>query len=185
MLVRVDMVQRQPGRGEGIELRADLGRQLAPHMRQEEEAAAVQRHGRAEASLRIDQRRDPRARQRGGAVGQHHMQAHAQRWLPARALERIGHGRGAHHQAGRIEHAVAVSHLDGLVDGRMQAEVVGGDDQRALRCIGARWSVGCQDQASCERRKRKNSTPSRRRRFIMSQLPSISRTISQILPGRK
>ena len=40
-------------------------------------------------------------------------------------------------------------------------------------------------QASCARRKRKNSTPSRRRRFIMSQLVSISLTISQILPGRK
>ncbi len=78
MLVRVDMVQRQPGRGEGVELRADLGGQLAPHMRQEEEAAAVRRHGRAEAALRIDQRRDPRPRQRGGPVSQYHVQAHAQ-----------------------------------------------------------------------------------------------------------
>ena len=39
--------------------------------------------------------------------------------------------------------------------------------------------------ASCARRKRKNSTPSRRRRFIISQLISISRTISQIFDGRK
>ena len=40
-------------------------------------------------------------------------------------------------------------------------------------------------QAARARRKRKNSTPSRSRRFIMSQSVSISRTISQIFDGRK
>lgn len=40
-------------------------------------------------------------------------------------------------------------------------------------------------QLSCAWRKRKNSRPSRRRRFIISQLTIISLTISQIFDGRK
>jgi hypothetical protein len=96
-----------------------------------------------------------------------------------RARDRILRGARADHQARGVEHAVAMRALDRRVHARMQPEVVRGEDQRrAARCV-------VTNQASCARRKRKNSTPSRRRRFIMSQLVSISRTISQIFDGRK
>jgi len=97
-----------------------------------------------------------------------------------------------------------MSKFDRLIHALMQTEVVGRDDEAGSTlsyAIHLCWLdsivtlttqyAGCVDidnnayQVSCARRKRKNSTPSRKRRFSMSQLPSISRTISQILLGRK
>jgi hypothetical protein len=64
--------------------------------------------------------------------------------------------------------------LNRLVDFVGEAEVVCRDDQ-VFQC-----AVSCRS-----RKKRKNSTPSRRRRFMTSGLLTISPTIEAILPGRK
>ena len=64
--------------------------------------------------------------------------------------------------------------LDARVDRGREAEVVGGDDERF------------QDRASRRsRRKRKNSMPSRRRRFIISGLLTISPAMAAIFGARK
>ena len=64
--------------------------------------------------------------------------------------------------------------LDGLVDLGRQPKIVGGDDE-PLQDAASRRSL----------RKRKNSTPSCSRRFIMSGLRAISPTIEAIFGARK
>ena len=64
--------------------------------------------------------------------------------------------------------------LDRFVDFGREPKVIRGDDQ-GLQCAISRRS----------RRKWKNSTPSRSRRFIICGLASISATIEAILPERK
>ncbi len=78
------------------------------------------------------------------------------------------------HQARRGEDSFAMRAPDGGVDLLGEAEIVGGDDQIFQFAISRR-----------SRKKRKNSTPSRRRRFITSGLLTMSPTIEAILPGRK
>ena len=64
--------------------------------------------------------------------------------------------------------------LDRRVDLLGEAKIVGGDDQ-AAQVAGSR----------CARRKAKNSMPSRRRRFIICGLLTISPTIAAIFGARK
>ena len=64
--------------------------------------------------------------------------------------------------------------LDGLVDLFRKAEVVGGDDQ-SFQSAASRRSF----------RNWKNSTPSRRRRFIICGERTISLTIAAIFGARK
>ena len=80
----------------------------------------------------------------------------------------------ARHQACRRQNAVPMGLLDGLVDLARQPEVIGRDDELPQLAISLR-----------SRRKWKNSTPSRRRRFIMSKSRIISLTIAPIFRGRK
>jgi len=82
--------------------------------------------------------------------------------------------RRAHYQARRGEDAFEVRALNPPVDLVGEAEVVGRENQ-IFQC-----AVSCRS-----RRKRKNSTPSRRRRFITSGLLTISPMIEAILAGRK
>ncbi len=91
-----------------------------------------------------------------------------------RARDRVLRGGACHHEACGGEDAALVRDLDGVVDLRREPEIVGGDDEM-FQCAGSRRS----------RRKRKNSTPSRKRRFIMSGLMIISPTMDAILGARK
>ena len=77
------------------------------------------------------------------------------------------------HQAGGRQNAVPVRLLDRLVDGGIEPEIVGADDQAPQLAI------------SRLRRNWKNSTPSRSRRRIISGLLIISATSEAILPRRK
>jgi hypothetical protein len=186
VLVGVHVIERQTARGKGLELRTDFIGQLAPHARQKKEAGAVTRHALAETAIRIDQVGNCRARQHGLAVGQHQVQPDPQAGTAVRGGDGFGGGRGCHHQAGGIENAIMKGALDCGIDAGMQAEIVGGNDQSASKPgHSAPFFILAARQAPCARRKRKNSTPSRSRRFVMSQLRSISRTISQIFAGRK
>ena len=93
----------------------------------------------------------------------------------ARTRDRVGGSRPAHHEARAGEDAVAAGPLDGFVDGGIEAEIVGADDEPAQ----------AQCAASRSRKNWKNSTPSRSRRTIISGLRTISPTIEAILPARK
>jgi hypothetical protein len=66
--------------------------------------------------------------------------------------------------------------LNAFVDRLGQAEIVGGDDQAFRRY---RYAALCRS-----RRNWKNSTPSRRRRFIICGLRTISPTIEAIFGAR-
>src|SRR6266571_2883592 len=102
------------------------------------------------------------------------MQTHAQLRQLLRACDCVPGGATCHHEACGGEDAALVRDLDGVVDLRREPEIVGGDDEM-FQCAGSRRS----------RRKRKNSTPSRKRRFIMSGLMIISPTMDAIFGARK
>ena len=174
MLVGVDVVEREPGGTIGLELRFDFGGQLPAMSGAEEEPDAGHRHVVVKPAVGIHQIGNPLGRQDRAAVHQNDMQAYAQAGQLLGPGDGIARGRGPDHQAGRRQNAVPVCLFDREVDFRRQAEIVRGDDQRrqlaALRRSFRNW---------------KNSTPSRRRRFIIWGLLTISPTIEAILPERK
>ncbi len=174
MLVRIDVVERQPGRGECRELRRDLGRKLASNGGAQRDREAEPRHVGAEMTVRADEIGNAFGRQGGLRFDQHHVQTDAQARHRARAAHRVGRTRARDHQAGGRENTGPVRDLDRLVDLGREAEIVRGDDQ-AVQCAGALWA----------RRKAKNSMPSRRRRFIICGLRIISPTIAAIFGTRK
>src|SRR5258706_5066215 len=101
------------------------------------------------------------------------MQADAQRGHPAGSRNRVARRRRADHQACSRKNAAEMRRFHRVVDFLGGAEIVSRDDQPL--------------QAASFRvlRKWKNSTPSRRRRFIISGLAIISATMEAILDGRK
>jgi len=101
------------------------------------------------------------------------MQADAQRRQAPRARDGIASARGCDHEAGRAQHAIAMGCFDCLVDFERGAEIIGGYDQVPHTA------------SRRERRKWKNSTPSLRRRFMISGLVNISATMEAIFEGRK
>ena len=67
-------------------------------------------------------------RQCGAAVRKHDVQAHAKVGQRTRPPDRITGGGSANHQTGGSQYARAGRLLDGLVDGIVQTEIIGGDD---------------------------------------------------------
>ena len=66
VVVRIDVVEREAGGAERLELRPDLGRELPPNVRQQEKAQARRcRAASAACPGRVGESRDPRRRQRG------------------------------------------------------------------------------------------------------------------------
>ena len=126
-----------------------------------------------ERARRIDEIRHLVRRQDRPSVDQHDMEPDAQAGRLPGPGHRIGRRRRRDHQAGASQDTVAMGGLDGLVDGWVETEIVGADDQSLQLAI-------CRS-----RRKWKNSTPSRRRRFIIVGLRTISLTIEAIFPARK
>ena len=174
MLVRGDVVELETRRAEGVELSANLRPHLPAHMGKKKHRRAGERHIRAKPAACIDQIRDRRPRQHRLGLDQRQMQPDRKPRQPARQLNRSGHRRRSDHQARRGEDAFDVRALNGLIDLVGEAEIVRRDDQ-IFQC-----AVSCRS-----RKKRKNSAPSRRRRFITSGLLTISPTMEAILLGRK
>ncbi len=174
MLVRVDVIKRQASRAEGLELGADLRPHLPAHVGQTKHRGAGERHIRPEPPESIDEVRDGRGRQNRRCVDQRQMQADRKPRQPARQFDGRSRCWRSDHQARRGQDAFDMGALDGAVDLVGEAEIIRRDDQ-IFQCAISRRS----------RRKRKNSTPSRRRRFIISGLNAISPTIAAILLGRK
>ncbi len=174
MLVSVDVIKPQTCRAEGLELGADLRQHLPAHMGQKKHRGAGPRHIRAKAPMSIDQIRYARSRQNRLRVDQRQMQPNRKSRQSARQLDGGASRRRTDHQTRRREHHFNMRALDGLINLVGEAEIIGRDN-KIFQCAISRRS----------RRKRKNSTPSRRRRFIMLGLTAISPTIAAILLGRK
>jgi hypothetical protein len=62
-------------------------------------------------------------------VDQDQMQADVQIWTPAGACHCIGGSSASDHQARGRKDSVPMCFLDGLVDGRVDPEIVGADNQ--------------------------------------------------------
>ena len=137
-------------------------------------ARASRREVAAQTSVGIDEVRNAFRRQHGRAIDEHQVQADAERRQAARASDGVADCNAAHHQTRGRQDALRVREFDGLIDLGRRAEIVGRDDE-CFQCTASRRS----------RRKWKNSMPSRRRRFIISGLLTISPTIEAILPVRK
>jgi hypothetical protein len=174
MLMGGHMIELETGGAEGLELGADLRSHLPAHTGQEKHRDARERHIRSKAAATVHQIRDRRRRQNRLSVNQRQMQADGKRRQATRQLHSLSRRRRSDHQACGSEDAFDMRALNGLVDFVGEAEVVGRDDQ-IFQC-----AVSCRS-----RKKRKNSTPSRSRRFMTSGLLTISPTIEAILPGRK
>ena len=174
MFMRSDVIQRETGGAKGLELGADLRSHLLAHMRQKKYGGPGERHIRTKAPAPIEEIRHSRGRQNGLRVDQRQMQPDREPRQPARQFDRCRGRRRSDHQARRGEDAFHMRALNGAVDFIGEPEIIGRDD-KIFQCAISRRS----------RRKRKNSIPSRRRRFSMSGLVAISPTIAAILPGRK
>lgn len=96
------------------------------------------------------------------------------------ARDRILHSRLADHQAGTGQDAGIVGDFDSLVDSLIEAKIIGANDQPSNTRV---WRCQCNSVRS--RKNWKNSTPSRKRRAIISGLTIISFIIETILPPRK
>ena len=174
MLVRGDVVELETCRAKRLELSTNLRPHLPAHMGQEKHRGARERHIRPKPAATVHQIRNRRRRQHRLGVDQRQMQADGKRRQATRQLHSLSRRRRSDHQARCGENAFDMRALDRLIDFVGEAEVVRRDDQ-IFQC-----AVSCRS-----RRKRKNSTPSRSRRFMTSGLRTISPTIEAILPGRK
>ena len=101
------------------------------------------------------------------------MQTDAQTGEAARARDCVRRRGAGDHQARRREDALFMRQFHGGVDLGRKAKIVGRDDEAV------------QSATSRSRKNRKNSIPSRRRRFIISGLRIISPTIEAIFGARK
>jgi hypothetical protein len=101
------------------------------------------------------------------------MQADVQSRKAARTLNRVRSRGAGDHQACRLEDPVPMRQLDGSVDLGREPEIVSRDNNVF------------QSATSRSRRNRKNSIPSRSRRFNISGLRTISPTIEAIFGARK
>jgi hypothetical protein len=128
VLVGIDMIEREAGRGKGRELGLDLGGKLAPHRRLQGNVKAHPRHIRPELPIGADEARDALRRQGRPAFDQHQVKADPKPRHGPCPRHGIGRGRRRDHQAGGRQHAFAVGLFDGVVDRVREAEIVGGDD---------------------------------------------------------
>jgi hypothetical protein len=155
VLVSVHMVEPQAGRMKGLELRADLHRELTTNSRQSKKPNTGAAHIRIEAAVPAHQPGDLGGRKGRMPIDENQMEADPQVRQATGTSSRIGDGRGADHQARGRQNAVPVGLFDSFVDGGVEPEIVGTNDQASQPAI------------SRLRRNWKNSTPSRRRRRII------------------
>ena len=102
------------------------------------------------------------------------MQSDPQAAEALRARYRIRGRRARDHQARRGQDAGGKGNLDGFIDLACQAQVVGRNGDPPQSAVSRR-----------SRRKRKNSTPSRSRRFAIVGDRTISPTMAAIFGARK
>src|SRR5258708_14910772 len=161
MFVRGAMIQGEARGAESFELRRDLGSELSACLVVEEHDGAEGGHIRAKEAVATHHMRHGRSGKGWPAFDQHQMQADTQGRHAPRACDRVSRCRRRYHQARRCENAAAMRRFDGVVHFAGGAEIIRRDDQ-SLQAASRR-----------ARKKWKNSTPSRKRRFIISVLTII------------
>ena len=154
MPVRIDVIERQPGRLVSLELRSDFLGDLSPHRTVQGDLRAVAGKIVAKPSTAVDESRNLRGVAHRIAIDKDDVKPDAQVRQGPRALDRVGRRRSADHEARGAEDATPMRLLDRGVDGLAQPEIVRIDDQ-VIQCASSRRSC----------RKAKNSTPSRSRRY--------------------
>lgn len=124
VFVGIGMAEGQAGGGEGGELGADFGGELAAHDGAKEVIQAEAELIGREVAGGAQQIRDFGGGQDGRPFDHHQMQADAQIWQAAGAADRILCRFAGDHEAGGIEHAIAMGALNAFVDGFGEAEIV-------------------------------------------------------------
>lgn len=131
MLMRIGMVQGQPGGGEGGELRFDLGAQFPPRGGREEIAHAQRGLIRGKPPIRPGDVRQALMAQERIPIHQHQMQPDIQARQRLRPRHRIRRPRRRHHQAGLRQPPQPAALLHRLIHGFSQAEIIGRENQLA------------------------------------------------------
>jgi len=173
VLVSITVIELESRGLKRRKLRGDLRSKLLSGLAAACDQRSDLRHVGTERATIVHETAHGRGRKNGATFNQHQVQADTQGGQAACNRHGIGGRRPRHHQARGRQNPVPVSGLDSLVDFRGGTEIVRRHDQ-LLQAVSRRV-----------RRKRKNSTPSRKRRFIISGLAIISPTIEAILEGRK
>jgi hypothetical protein len=174
MPVRIDVIERQPGRPVRLELRADFPCDLPPHGSIHGDLGAIAGKIIAELTAAVDETRNLRTVGDRIAIDEDDVKPDAQARQRPRARDRIGRRGSADHETRGAQDAASMRLFDRGVDGLAEPEIVRSDDQ-VVQCASSRRS----------RRKAKNSAPSRSRRIIICGLRTISETIAAILGVRK
>jgi len=173
VLVSVDVVQSKPRCLIGPKLRFDLRPDLRLNRWPRAHLKPEPREVRAQMPGCVNEIGQSFGRQRRPAVDEHQMQTDAQTGETARARDCVRRGSGGDHQACRREDALFMRQFHGGIDLGRKPKIVGRDDEVL------------QSATSRSRKNLKNSIPSRRRRFIISGLRTISLTIEAIFGARK
>lgn len=174
MLMRIDVIEREPRRSICFELRLDFCRDLPTDRRARENIDPETHHVVAKTPGLIDEIRQALWWQDRTAFYQHEMKADTQSWQLTGTRDRVLSSRARNNETGRRQDAISMRDFDGIIDLARNPKIIGGDNN-LLQDAGSRRS----------RRKRKNSTPSRNRRRNISGLVTISPTMAAIFGARK
>src|SRR6266702_2054931 len=124
VMVPVDVVEREAGGAEGIELRPHLGGELTARRRRKEEAEPLGKRIGAKAPVAADEGRNALRRQHWSAVDESEMQPDPEPLQVAGARDGVGGARLGDHQAGTGQDAVAMAAFHRLVDGKVAPEII-------------------------------------------------------------
>ena len=179
MLMSVDMIKRQACCSKATKLSSYFRPDLAAADRIEKNLGTKARHISAQMTVVLDEVCNLGRRQKGRRFNQCQMKANPQARRLTRKLDRLATVWRTNHQACCREHSVAMGDDNSFVNFASKPKIIGSNN-KALQCTASRLP-----SSRRSRRNWKNSTPSRRRRFIMVGLTTISPTIEAILPARK
>ena len=124
VLVGVGMVERQAGRGEGLELGADFRGEFASCFGIEEVAHSALDLIGTEFLVVFDKMRDTGVRQDGRSFNDDEVQPDAEVRQSACASNGVVGGVACNHEAGGREDAIRVCAFDALVDGFRKPEII-------------------------------------------------------------
>lgn len=138
VLVGVDMVEREPGAAEQIELCGDFAAELAARVAIRHQFECQPDHVAPEAAILVGKLRDLVGAKGTPPFDQNQMEAEAQPRHRSGPPHGISGGGSRDHEAGGGQNARSVSLLDRLIDLRREAEIIRRDDEPVQRRILAR-----------------------------------------------
>jgi hypothetical protein len=129
VLVSVDVVERQTACSERRELRLDLVRELPANAGKHQKSDAGAGHVPVELAVFGDELWDLERRQNGMTFDQVQMEPDPKLRQPARAGHCIGRRLATDHQARGRQNPMPMRLFNGLVNGWVETEIVGANDQ--------------------------------------------------------